>query len=72
MSGSTRPCTAQYFPHGLRYARPYVTGWRCDRHTPAAEAGRPESPPGPGWPAGALIHQQHTAAEAAPDEGTTP
>ncbi|MFD3654370.1 hypothetical protein [Streptomyces sp. NPDC058620] len=43
--------------HGLVYARRYVTGWKCDRHTPSAHAGRPESPPGPGWPPGAYIHQ---------------
>ncbi|KRV48802.1 hypothetical protein AQ490_23320 [Wenjunlia vitaminophila] len=32
---------------------PYPAGWRCSAHTPAALAGRPEPPPGPGWPAGA-------------------
>lgn len=36
--------------HGLKRARLYVSGWCCDLHTPAALAGRPESPPGPGWP----------------------
>ncbi|MEU7044974.1 hypothetical protein AB0A77_28500 [Streptomyces varsoviensis] len=30
--------------------RPYRTGLRCPAHTPAAEHGRPEPPPGPGWP----------------------
>lgn len=29
----------------------YTTGYRCPAHTPAAIAGRPEPPSGPGWPA---------------------
>jgi hypothetical protein len=33
--------------HAYAYARLYLVGWRCPRHTPAAEAGRPEAPPGP-------------------------
>ncbi|REE62164.1 hypothetical protein BX257_4777 [Streptomyces sp. 3212.3] len=45
-----RPCESLAFPHELNYARLYVTGWRCANHTPAAENGRPEAPPGPGWP----------------------
>jgi hypothetical protein len=44
------PCESVALPHAYAYARPYVIGWRCPRHTPAAEAGRPETPPGPGWP----------------------
>ncbi|MEV7867438.1 hypothetical protein AB0P17_15355 [Streptomyces sp. NPDC088124] len=32
------------------YAQLYPCGWCCQRHTPAARAGRPEPPPGPGWP----------------------
>lgn len=36
--------------HGLRRARLYACGWRCDSHTPAAQAGRPEPPEGAGWP----------------------
>ncbi|MEU2181506.1 hypothetical protein [Streptomyces thermolilacinus] len=51
------PCESPALPHGLTYARLYVTGWRCDRHTPAALAGRPETPPGPGWPPGAYLYQ---------------
>lgn len=31
----------------------FACGWRCPAHSPAAMAGRPEPPPGPGWPAGA-------------------
>lgn len=31
----------------------YVTGWKCNAHSPWAEAGRPEPLPGPGMPAGA-------------------
>ncbi|MFI7239314.1 hypothetical protein [Streptomyces cyaneofuscatus] len=38
------------FPHGFAYARRYVPGWKCDRHTPNALRGLPEPPPGPGWP----------------------
>ncbi|MFD9124916.1 hypothetical protein [Kitasatospora sp. NPDC059571] len=30
-------------------ARLYPAGWRCPRHTPAAQAGRPEPEPGPGY-----------------------
>ncbi|MET9952368.1 hypothetical protein ABZ135_12575 [Streptomyces sp. NPDC006339] len=48
------PC-GRLGPHGLKRARLYVTGWCCDRHTPAALAGRPEVPPGPGWPPGAYL-----------------
>jgi len=33
-----------------RPGRLYPCGIRCERHTPAALAGRPELPPGPGWP----------------------
>ncbi|MEU3268720.1 hypothetical protein [Streptomyces bacillaris] len=45
-----RPCGDVGLPHGLAYARRYVTGWKCDRHTPSALRGLPEPPPGPGWP----------------------
>ncbi|MGW4300382.1 hypothetical protein ACWEHT_11455 [Streptomyces sp. NPDC004646] len=47
-------CEVPRVPHALTYARLYVTGWRCATHTPAAERGQPETPPGPGWP----IHRQ--------------
>ncbi|MER7696201.1 hypothetical protein [Streptomyces sp. NPDC096095] len=50
MSGSVRPCGDVGLPHGLVYARRYVIGYRCDRHTPSALRGLPEPPPGPGWP----------------------
>lgn len=53
-----RPCGSLASPHGVAYTRRYVCGWRCDLHTPAAEQGRPESPPGPGWPPGAYLYQQ--------------
>ncbi|MFE6025571.1 hypothetical protein [Streptomyces niveus] len=36
--------------HAYVYPRLYPCGWRCPLHTPAAMAGRPEPPPGPGWP----------------------
>ncbi|MCZ7414285.1 hypothetical protein [Streptomyces sp. WMMC897] len=49
------PCALLLQPHGLRRPQLYPCGWRCDRHAPWALAGRPETPPGPGWPA-------HTAA----------
>lgn len=48
-----RSCDVPWLPHGLLRARLYPAGWRCNRHTPAATAGRPEAPPGPGMPAGA-------------------
>jgi hypothetical protein len=55
VNGSHRPsCEALSLPHAITYARLYVCGWRCARHTPNAMAGRPEPPPGPGWP----IHRQ--------------
>lgn len=37
--------------HALTYARLYPSGWWCTFHTPNRQAGRPEPPPGPGWPA---------------------
>lgn len=44
-----RPCDVPATPHDLTYARPYPCGWRCDRHSPWALAGRdgPESPAAP-------------------------
>ncbi|MFC8276282.1 hypothetical protein ACFUJR_27875 [Streptomyces sp. NPDC057271] len=57
-----RPCD-HLGPHGLQRARLYPCGWCCDRHTPAARAGRPESPPGPGWPI-------HRPPEPEPDTDT--
>ncbi|MFJ1650053.1 hypothetical protein ACIOC2_01295 [Streptomyces sp. NPDC088337] len=41
--------------------RLYPCGYRCALHTPNALAGRPEAPPGPGWP----VHRQ-------PPPGLTP
>ncbi|MEV0441856.1 hypothetical protein AB0I84_06095 [Streptomyces spectabilis] len=61
MSGSRQPCDYAHLPHAYTYARPYLTGLRCARHTPAALNGRPESPPGPGWP----LHREPPDAEAA-------
>ncbi|MFG2993984.1 hypothetical protein ACGFZK_32615 [Streptomyces sp. NPDC048257] len=58
MSRSPRPCEALLLPHSLQPARLYPCGWRCDRHTPNALAGRPETPPGPGWPAGSYLNLQ--------------
>lgn len=51
------PCADLALPHGLTRARLYPCGWYCDRHTPAARQGRPEPPPGPGWPAGSYLNQ---------------
>ncbi|MFJ2174376.1 hypothetical protein ACIOHE_15860 [Streptomyces sp. NPDC087851] len=50
------------------YARLYPCGWCCQRHTPAARAGRPESPPGPGWPSAAWTTPLPIAAGAVIDE----
>jgi hypothetical protein len=51
----SRPCD-HVGRHGLKRARLYLSGWCCDRHTPAALAGRPEPQPGPGWPPGAYLY----------------
>ncbi|MFJ9889835.1 hypothetical protein ACIQRW_28825 [Streptomyces sp. NPDC091287] len=56
MSGSVRPCGDLDRRHGLVYARRYVIGYRCDRHTPSAVRGLPEPPPGPGWPPGNYLN----------------
>ncbi len=70
MSGPRRrrACDVPWFPHGLKKARPYPCGWRCDRHTPNALAGRPETPPGPGLPNGAWSTLSPLAASAVFDE----
>ncbi|MFD9211622.1 hypothetical protein ACFVY9_00600 [Streptomyces sp. NPDC059544] len=34
--------------------RQYIPGYRCPAHTPNALQGKPEIPPGPGWP----IHRE--------------
>ncbi|MFI2747942.1 hypothetical protein [Kitasatospora sp. NPDC018623] len=47
MTGPRR-CGAGRTPCGRR-ARLYPVGWRCPAHTPAAEHGRPEPEPGPGY-----------------------
>ena len=63
MNGSHRPsCAFRHLPHAYTYARYYVVGWRCARHTPAALKGMPEPPPGPGWP----IHRKPPPDPAAP------
>lgn len=55
MRGGKPPaCESPAVPHALTYARLYVCGWCCALHTPNAIAGKPEAPPGPGWP----IHRQ--------------
>ncbi|WP_435969334.1 hypothetical protein [Streptomyces sp. Qhu_M48] len=59
MTRPSRPCELPG-PHGQGPPRLYVTGWRCDRHTPAALAGRPEAPPGPGWPPGNYLNARTT------------
>lgn len=69
MTARRRVCESLAPPHALPVAHPYTRlypcGWRCARHTPNALAGRPEPPPGPGWP----IHRQpppDTAEAAVP------
>ncbi|WP_330349620.1 hypothetical protein [Streptomyces sp. NBC_00582] len=62
-------CGALTGPHTPR-TRLFHSGWWCDLHTPAAQAGRDETPPGPGWP----IHRQpppDTESEAAAPTSTT-
>ncbi|WP_328860915.1 hypothetical protein [Streptomyces sp. NBC_00306] len=46
MTFRTRQPCSLLPPHGLKRARPFPCGWRCDRHTPSAVQGKPE-PPGP-------------------------
>ncbi|MCR8947380.1 hypothetical protein NW249_35435 [Streptomyces sp. OUCMDZ-4982] len=65
-----RPCGDVGLPHGLAYARRYVTGWRCDRHTPSALRGLPEPPPGPGWPPGSYLN--HPDNQPDPSEEQEP
>ncbi|WP_262701999.1 MULTISPECIES: hypothetical protein [Streptomyces] len=48
--------------------RRYRTGLRCPLHTPAAEAGRPESPEGPGWPTAAWSAPSPLSSSAVIDE----
>ncbi|WP_299542082.1 hypothetical protein [uncultured Streptomyces sp.] len=67
-----RPCDHHRGPHGLAYARPYLTGLRCDLHTPAALAGHPEPQPGPGWPAGSYLNLRTTDEPAPPHEQERP
>ncbi|WP_033818903.1 hypothetical protein [Kitasatospora sp. MBT63] len=40
------PATGQHCGEAARF---YLTGWRCPGHTPAAQAGRAEPEPGPGY-----------------------
>lgn len=65
------PCTwRKVSPHSLTYARPYPSGWWCDRHSPRTQLGLPDLPPSLGWP----IHRQpppDTTTEAAAPTSTT-
>ncbi|MFF2612662.1 hypothetical protein [Kitasatospora sp. NPDC058046] len=45
--------------------RPYAVGPRCPEHTPAAQAGRPEPLPGPGYTPQRLLTPQYRLAQAA-------
>lgn len=69
MTGKPPPCTwRQVSPHSLTYARPYASGWWCDRHSPRKQRGLPDLPPSPGWP----VHRQPqpgTDTEAAAPNG---
>ncbi|MFG3154258.1 hypothetical protein ACGF7W_19690 [Streptomyces sp. NPDC048219] len=64
MSGFARGCESMALPHALTYGRPYLVGWRCARHTPAAEKGQPEAPAGPGWPIHRAPAPDHTEPSA--------
>ena len=61
-------CDVPSFPHGLKRARLYPAGWRCDRHTPRALQGLPEIPTGPGMPAGAWSTLSPLSASRVADE----
>jgi hypothetical protein len=65
------PCDA-VGEHAPGPTRPYPCGWRCAAHTPAAEAGRQEAPPGPGQLPGAWTTPTAgaVAAQAATRKGT--
>ncbi|MFI5685859.1 hypothetical protein [Streptomyces sp. NPDC051636] len=67
MNRKPPPCTWPTPPHALTYARLYLSGWWCANHTPAAQAGKPEAPPGPGWPS----HRQPPPDTAATDADPT-
>lgn len=60
MSEQQRPDCGHWIGAERRHCREadgvrrYVTGFRCPAHTPNALQGKPEIPPGPGWP----IHRQ--------------
>lgn len=48
--------------------RLYLTGLCCPLHTPNALQGKPEVPPGPGWPAAAWTTLSPLSASALLDE----
>lgn len=50
--------------HCGRPGRPYAVGPRCPEHTPAAQAGRPEPQPGPGYTPQRLPTPQSASALA--------
>ncbi|MGW3330573.1 hypothetical protein ACWDF9_08535 [Streptomyces rubiginosohelvolus] len=52
----------------LNEVRRYLPGLRCPAHTPSALQGRPEPPPGPGWPAGAWTTPSPLSASALFDQ----
>ncbi|MFJ4009414.1 hypothetical protein [Streptomyces sp. NPDC090026] len=54
--------------HATDSVRPYLSGLRCPLHTPAALAGRPETPPGPGWPPAAWTTPSPLSASALVDQ----
>lgn len=60
----SRPCEQATGPveHCGAQARHFRTGWRCTKHTPAAENGRPEPQPGPGYTPQALPTPQSASA----------
>ncbi|MFD8687804.1 hypothetical protein [Streptomyces sp. NPDC059651] len=59
---------ARRYCRAVDAVRPYLTGPRCPLHTPAALGGRAESPPGPGWPAGAWSTPSPQSASALFDQ----
>ncbi|MFI6700284.1 hypothetical protein ACIBJC_15125 [Streptomyces sp. NPDC050509] len=68
MSGSATECG----DHGLPHSGPvrlYPRGWCCALHTPAALAGRPEPPPGPGWPSAAWINLTDPDTDEGQEQG---
>ena len=73
MTSGGRPCAAWAGTGSCGApARLYPAGWRCDDHTPAKRAGRPEAPGPPPPPLGHRLDRPPAAnpvpADGSPDQ----